>query len=125
SGRAVKVHSTVETVLYAVHSTRIRRFCSTSLATTFMEWLYISQSHSTSLPGSNRPVPLVNQNFDVIAGSTKASNTSATFLRISFSALATRGRSLFILYHRLCVGIGSILMSIIYEGSPKSSTEKR
>src|SRR5207247_2235717 len=47
--------------------------------------------HVISLPASNLPLPLVNQNWDVMAGSTKASNTSATGLRISISAFAIGG----------------------------------
>src|SRR3712207_8271648 len=39
--------------------------------------LPISQSHRTSVPGSSLPLPLVNQNLEVIAGSTTASKTSA------------------------------------------------
>jgi hypothetical protein len=40
------------------------------------------------LAASNLPLPLVNQNLAVMVGSTKASNTSATGLRMSISALA-------------------------------------
>jgi hypothetical protein len=41
---------------------------------TCTETPYISQSHFTCLPGSSLPLLLVNQNLDVTAGSTKASN---------------------------------------------------
>src|SRR5262245_22071119 len=67
---------------------RIRLFCSIALTLTSAEQPYISQSHLTSLPGSNLPLLLVNQNLDVMAGSIKASNTSATGLRINISAFA-------------------------------------
>jgi hypothetical protein len=51
----------------------------------------ISQSHVTCLPASNMPLPLLNQNFEVIAGLTNAAKTSATGLRMSISALAAGG----------------------------------
>jgi hypothetical protein len=41
------------------------------------------------LAGLNLALPRENQNLQVTAGSTKASNTSATGLRISISAVAT------------------------------------
>ena len=49
---------------------------------------YISHVHSTSRCWSKRPVEWVNQNWVVMAGSTKASNTSATGRRINISAKA-------------------------------------
>jgi len=51
--------------------------------------MYISQLHVTCFPASNLPLLLVNQNFVVISGLTKASNTSAIGFRMSISALAT------------------------------------
>jgi hypothetical protein len=41
---------------------------------------YISKSHRTCLPTSSLPLLLVNQNFVVMLGLMKASNTSATGL---------------------------------------------
>src|SRR5262249_21137698 len=70
------------------HSIRIRLFGSIVLTLTSVEKPYISQSHLISLPTSNLLLPLVNQNLDVMVGSIKASNTSATGLRISISAFA-------------------------------------
>ena len=67
---------------------RIRRFRSIALTLTCAETPCISHSHVTCLPGSSRPLPRVNQNRDVMAGSTNASNTSATGFRMSISAFA-------------------------------------
>ena len=67
---------------------RTRSFFSTAFTFTSTEKSYISQSHLTCLPDSNLLLLLVNQNLDVMAGLTKASNTSATGLRMSISALA-------------------------------------
>ncbi len=88
SGRGTKIHSTVVGAPYADHSIRIRLFCSTAFTLTSTEKSYISQSHLTCAEGSNLPLPLVNQNLDVMAGSTNASNTSETGRRINSSAFA-------------------------------------
>src|SRR4030095_4725073 len=77
----------VGTPLYG-HSTRILLLASTSLTFTWTDKLYISHVHVTDLPASNFPLLLVNQNLVVIWGSTKASNTFATGLRMSISTLA-------------------------------------
>jgi hypothetical protein len=61
----------------------MRLFGSMAVAVTGIETSYISHSHCTCLPASSRPLLLVNQNFVVMSGLTKASNTSATGLRIS------------------------------------------
>src|SRR5688572_11267827 len=66
----------------------MRAFGSMTFTFTGTENLYISQVQVTCLPASNRPLPLLNQNLDVMAGFTNASNTSATGLRMSISALA-------------------------------------
>jgi hypothetical protein len=63
----------------AGHSTLILQLRSTVFTFTGTEKRYISQSHVTCLPASNLSLPLLNQNFDVIAGSTKASKTSGQF----------------------------------------------
>src|SRR6476469_3388262 len=55
---------------------------------TAVEELYISQSQRIHLPVSKRPLLFVNQNLVVTAGSMKASNTSATGLRINISVFA-------------------------------------
>ena len=68
---------------------RMRLFGSTAFTVTRMDKSYIAHSHVTTLWGSSRPLPLVNQNFDVIDGSTNASKTSSTGLRMSISAFAT------------------------------------
>src|SRR5262249_14745780 len=94
SGREVKSHSIVVGVPYPGHSTRIRRFSSTALTSTGIVAPYISHVHSTCSPASSLPLPFVNQNLDVRAGSTKAAKTSATGRRISISALATIGSRL-------------------------------
>src|SRR5688572_25826105 len=65
----------------------MRAFGSMTFTFTGTENLYISQVQVTCLPASNRPLPLLNQNLDVMAGFTNASNTSATGLRMSISAL--------------------------------------
>src|SRR5256885_301881 len=66
------------------------RLCSSMARTvTWAEASYISHSHWTCLPCSNLPLPLVNQNVEVMLGLINASKTSATGLRISISALAT------------------------------------
>src|ERR1044071_9564373 len=67
----------------------MRLLGSSAFTSTSVPTLYISQSHRMRLPASKRPLLLVNQNCVVIDGSTNASKTSATGLRISSSALAT------------------------------------
>jgi hypothetical protein len=67
----------------------MRRFGSIVFAVTGIETSYISQSHWMRLPASSRPLPFVNQNFEVMSGSTIASNTSATGLRTSIPVVAT------------------------------------
>src|SRR5258707_7058192 len=89
SSRAVKIHSTVVGVPYPSHSTRMRLCSSMAKTLTWVEASYISHSHWTCLSGSNLPLPLVNQNFEVIAGLINASKTSATGLRISIAVFAT------------------------------------
>src|SRR5215471_3256079 len=65
----------------------MRLFGSITFAVTGIEIPYISQSHRTCFPASSLPLLLVNQNFVVISGSTKAQNTSATGLRMSMPVL--------------------------------------
>src|SRR5688572_20854938 len=67
----------------------MRLFGSTALTSASTEKAYHFQVHLMRLPGSRRPLPSENQNLEVIAGSTNASNTSATGRRISISAPAT------------------------------------
>ena len=86
---SVNVHAMVVASVPAPISTTIRRLGSIALTATGTEKPYMSQCHSTRLPGSSLPLPRVNQNRLVTAGSTKASNTSSTGLRIRISALAT------------------------------------
>lgn len=71
---SVKTHSTVVGAPSAGHSMRIRAFLSMVFTFTCRDKSYISQSHLTCLPGSSLPLALVNQNLDVMAGLTKASN---------------------------------------------------
>src|SRR6185369_13084056 len=83
-------HSTVVGAFpFDDHSMTIRLCGSMTLTITSSERLYISQAHVTCLPVSRRPLLRVNQKFVVVRGSTKASNTWSTGLRISISALAT------------------------------------
>jgi hypothetical protein len=77
------------TLLNPSHSTRMRLFSSMAKTLTWVEASYISHFHWTSLPGSNLPLPLVNQNLEVMAGLINASKTSATGLRISIAVFAT------------------------------------
>jgi hypothetical protein len=74
---------------YADHSTTRRRLRSMAMTRASMEKPYMSQSQRTEAPGSSLPLPRLNQNLLVIAGSVNASNTRATGLRMSISALAT------------------------------------
>src|SRR5262249_54703506 len=83
----VNTHSTTVGVPYPGHSMRIRSFGSMASAVTGIDMSYISQSHCTCLPASSLPLPLVNQNLDVMSGLINASKTSATGFRMSISAL--------------------------------------
>jgi hypothetical protein len=76
SGRGVKTHSMSVGVPYAGHSTRILLLVSSAFTFASTEKPYISQSQRTVLPASSLPLPRLNQNFEVTAGSVKASNTS-------------------------------------------------
>ena len=76
---------------------RIRLFFSMAFTSTWVETPYISQSHRTRLPASSLPLPLENQKRDVRAGSTNASNTSATGLRMSICALTTGAWIVFVM----------------------------
>src|ERR1041385_8750767 len=67
----------------------MRRFPSSAFTESSVEVPNISHSHLIRLPTSRRPLLLVNQNFVVISGSTKAANTSAAGLRISIPVFAT------------------------------------
>src|SRR5262245_61551924 len=89
SSCAAKVHSTVFGAPYPGHSMTMRLFASTVFTVTGTEISYISQSHCTCLPSSRLPLLVVNQNFVVISGLTKASKTSATGLRINIPVLTT------------------------------------
>src|SRR5262249_44359803 len=115
SSNVLNVHSTVVSVLYPRHSIAMCAFGSTTLTVTGTEWLYISQSHCSCLPGSSRPLLFVNQNFDVISGLTKASKTSPTGRRISIPALAAGAavRTLLVaavfLAAAFCLGAGAFL----------------
>src|SRR5690606_14170200 len=71
------------------HSISIRLFLSISLTKTSSETPYISHSQTTRFPTSNLPLLLVNQNFVVISGFIKASNTSSTGFLISISDFTT------------------------------------
>jgi hypothetical protein len=62
---------------------------STALAVTSIDTSWLSHSHRTRLPVSSRPLPLLNQNLDVIRGLTTASNTSPTGRRTSIPVFAT------------------------------------
>src|SRR5437762_14361148 len=70
----------------------MRRFGSSAFTVRCVELPNISHSHCTCLPASSRPLLLVNQNFVVISGLTKASNTSATGLRMSIPVFAAGTR---------------------------------
>jgi hypothetical protein len=70
----------------------MRRSGSISLTSTSAWTPYTSHSHRTRLPASSRPLPLLNQKREVSAGSTIASKTSRTGLRIISCALATGAR---------------------------------
>jgi hypothetical protein len=89
SARGVNSHSTAVGSPYADHSIRMRRSGSIAVTVTCAENPYISQSQVTGRPASSRPLPRVNQNREVMAGSTNASKTSATGRRMSISAFAT------------------------------------
>src|SRR5262245_28693372 len=89
SSWGANTHSTVVGPLYPGHSMTMCLFGSMAFTVTEIEMLYISQSHWTCLPASSLPLPLVNQNFVVMSGLTKASNTSATGLRISIPVFVT------------------------------------
>ncbi|MNJ52127.1 hypothetical protein D3C77_474470 [compost metagenome] len=78
----VNIHST-ELISGGDQLINMRRFASNSRTSTSVPTPYISHSQWIRLPASNLPLLLVNQNFVVIEGSTKASNTSCTGLRIS------------------------------------------
>src|SRR5262245_51138164 len=90
--RGANVHSTVVGPLYPGHSMTIRRFGSITLAVTWIETSYISQSHRIDGPTASRPLLRVNENCVVISGFTIASNTSATGFRTSIpvSVIGTR-----------------------------------
>jgi hypothetical protein len=64
-------------------------FSSIALTLICSKWLNISQSQRICLPACSLSLPLVNQNWDVMAGFTNASNTAATGLRISIAVVVT------------------------------------
>ena len=86
SSIGVKVQATV--LGGSFQSTTIFSSLTISRTLTGVETPYIRHSQLTSLLASSRPLPWVNQNFEVISGSTKASKTSAGGRRISISATA-------------------------------------
>src|SRR5262249_20090736 len=110
------VHSTVVRPLYPGHSIRMRLFGSITFAVTGTEMPYISHSHCTCFPASSLPLLLVNQNLVVKFGLTKASNTSATGLRISIPVLVT-GTCLSCRFRWLVSVSGSISCSFIWVSS--------
>src|SRR5262249_3159733 len=98
------------------HSIRMRLFGSITFAVTGTEMPYISHSHCTCFPASSLPLLLVNQNLVVKFGLTKASNTSATGLRISIPVLVT-GTCLSCRFRWLVSVSGSISCSFIWVSS--------
>src|SRR5688572_14382652 len=81
SACGVKVQVTSVGAVSPGHLMRISRFGSNPITSTGIVNPYIAQVHWTRACGASRALPLVNQNFDVIAGSTNANNSVAELHR--------------------------------------------